>query len=263
MEPASALGPIDAQILWQGKVFSAGALIEKVDKIKAEVVATGVLNKAYIPILQSVSPGELQNAENALEFAKVLVRDWLVQYKFKDWNVHRSRSQAVTAEEKTDRAAEIAAALCDHRHWKTHGRSIHIDDLRAMRLEITDYTDQPDLAEAIQRYYALLQLTFESAIYKVFETTNSRIIRIDLQKGGAPGPPISPDKLTGAEVVAKCPKCGTETKIAARFEKGSPIPAGHQPWPTGDQLKCPQCKFVNNLGPVKKQIESQTGKRII
>lgn len=81
MEPVSALGPIDAQILWQGKVFSAGALIEKVEKIKQEVALTKILNKAYIPILQSVSPGELQNAENSLEFAKILVRDWLVRYK--------------------------------------------------------------------------------------------------------------------------------------------------------------------------------------
>jgi ClpP class serine protease len=34
MEPASALGPIDAQILWQGKVFSADALIKGIEKIK-------------------------------------------------------------------------------------------------------------------------------------------------------------------------------------------------------------------------------------
>jgi len=36
MEPASALGPIDAQILWQGKVFSADALIKGIEKIKKD-----------------------------------------------------------------------------------------------------------------------------------------------------------------------------------------------------------------------------------
>jgi ClpP class serine protease len=37
MEPASAIGPIDAQMAWQGKVFSADALLEGVDKIKKEL----------------------------------------------------------------------------------------------------------------------------------------------------------------------------------------------------------------------------------
>jgi len=51
MEPASAIGPIDAQLSWQGKVFSAEALLEGMKKIKKEVTSTGVLNKAYIPML--------------------------------------------------------------------------------------------------------------------------------------------------------------------------------------------------------------------
>ncbi len=34
LEPVSALGPIDAQIQWQGKVFSAHALLEGMEKIK-------------------------------------------------------------------------------------------------------------------------------------------------------------------------------------------------------------------------------------
>ncbi len=84
MEPASALGPIDAQMSWQGKVFSADALIEGMEKIKREVDKSGTLNRAYIPMLQALSPGELQSAQNALNFAKKLVANWLVQYKFKN-----------------------------------------------------------------------------------------------------------------------------------------------------------------------------------
>ncbi len=73
MEPASALGPIDAQISWQGKTFSAEAFLEGMEKIKQEIEEIGVLNKAFIPILQALSPGEIQSAENALKFAKTLV----------------------------------------------------------------------------------------------------------------------------------------------------------------------------------------------
>lgn len=59
MGPESALGPIDAQLMWQGKTFSADALLKGIEKIKEEIQRTGVLNKAYIPILQGISPGEI------------------------------------------------------------------------------------------------------------------------------------------------------------------------------------------------------------
>jgi len=37
------------------------------EKIKAEVEGSGNLNKAYIPILQGISPGELQSADEHLQ----------------------------------------------------------------------------------------------------------------------------------------------------------------------------------------------------
>ena len=73
MGQTSALGPIDAQLAWQGKQFSAHALLAGVDKIKDEVQKTGILNKAYVPMLQTLSPGELEHASNALAFATKLV----------------------------------------------------------------------------------------------------------------------------------------------------------------------------------------------
>ena len=168
MEPMSALGPIDAQISWQGKQFSAHALLEGMDKIKDEVVSTGTLNRAYVPILQNISPGELQHAQNALDFASDLVTEWLATYKFRDWNTCKSSGDPVTPELRRERAKEIAAQLRDHNRWKTHGRSIKIADLRQMGLLVTDYSKLPDVCDAIRRYYTLLQMTFASNIYKLF-----------------------------------------------------------------------------------------------
>jgi len=71
MGPGSALGPIDAQLLQDGKTYSADALIEGLNRIKAEVQASGKLSPAYIPFLQKLSPGEIEHAHNALEFARV------------------------------------------------------------------------------------------------------------------------------------------------------------------------------------------------
>ena len=65
-------------------------------------------------------------------------------------------------EEKTERAEEIANQLSNHSHWLTHGRSITIRDLREMKLKVTDYSENKDLHEALNRYYTLLQMTFHS-----------------------------------------------------------------------------------------------------
>lgn len=257
MEPASALGPIDAQLSWQGKVFSADALIEGMEKIKGEVEKTGTLNRAYIPMLQALSPGELQSAENALNFAKTLVADWLARYKFKNWNTHSTTGIAVTEDEKKLRAGEIATSLCDHKKWLTHGRSIKISDLEAMGLRITDYSQQPDLAEAIRRYHTLLQMTFDSThIYKVFETPDSQIIRFVT-------PAVPPPKDADAVIVeVPCPKCSAVSKVQANLKK-VPLQAGNHRFPADNRFKCPSCADEIDITDARRQIEVQSKKSVI
>lgn len=271
METASALGPIDAQMTYQGKIFSAHALLEGMKKIKDEVTQTGVLNKAYIPILQNISPGELQHAENAYDFARDLVTDWLVRYKFKGWTTHSSNGQLVTTEERKARAQQIAEQLRDHGKWKTHSRSIKIDDFRAMRLKITDYTEDPALCDAIRRYYTLLQMTFASNVFKIFETPQSQIMRLEaIQQVAFPGGPIpglpvpaQVKDIQAAEIGVQCGKCSNQIKVHAPFSKGLPLPVGSIPFPADNKLKCPACGNELNLADARRQIEAQTRKPII
>lgn len=261
MEPASALGPIDAQLSWQGKVFSADALIAGMDKIKEEVILTGGLNKAYIPILQGISPGELQSAQNALDFAKVLVRDWLIQYKFKEWAVHRSTGLPVTEVERKARAEEIARKLCDHGRWLTHGRSIKIEHLRDMRLEITDYSESPELADAIRRYYTLLQMTFDSNVYKIFETPTSQILKV--ANPVVQTPVLDIRQADVANFDTACPKCKFVLHIQANFVKSQPLQPNYIPFPANNKISCPNCKTEIDLLPARRDLESKVKKPII
>ena len=112
MGKTSSLGPIDAQIVFNSKRFSAEAFLEGLDKIKQEVISNGRLNPAYIPILQNISPGEIQHCENAQSFSKILVTQWLSKYKFKYWDRHSKSGEPVTEDEKNKRADEIADTLC-------------------------------------------------------------------------------------------------------------------------------------------------------
>lgn len=262
MEPVSSLGPIDAQLFWQGKVFSADALIEGMEKIKQEVEKTGVLNKAYIPILQGISPGELQSAENALEFAKVLVTDWLARYKFKNWTQHAGTGKPVSEKEKKARANEIATALCNHRRWKTHGRSIKLSDLEEMRLKITDYSKVPELADAIRRYYTLLQMTFATNIYKVFETPRSQIYRFLAPQVATPQGP-SPADAEVAILEIPCGKCGTKSRVQANLNRNQPLQAGCLPFPADNRFSCPTCGAVSDLSDARRQVEAQSKKPVV
>lgn len=272
MDKNSALGPIDAQITWQGKTFSAHALLEGMNKIKEEVSRTNTLNRAYVPILQNLSPGELQHAQHALDFARDLVTDWLATYKFKDWRMHSSSNQPVSAEDKKQRAKEIAQQLCDHSRWKTHSRSIKIDDLRQMRLMVTDYGDSADLHDAIFRYYTLLQMTLSGNIFKIFETPMSQIIRtevIQLQGGNqlVPGAvPMPPGGNPAAvELRIECRKCGTVFVVQARMDPSVPPKPGAVQFPDDSLVKCagPNCLETHDLAPARRQVEGQFGRAIV
>lgn len=259
MEPSSALGPIDAQMFQNGKYYSAHAYLEGFKKIKEEVASTGNLNKAYIPILQNISPADLQACENAQEFSKVLVSRWLTDYKFKYWDTHKSTGVPVTSEEKMARAEEIATLLCDHQKWLTHGRSLTIRELRNdLQLEIIDYSDNKDLCEAIRRYYILLRMSFETtAIFKVFETPTSQIYRHELTQQ------ITTQNVNSALIDFKCIKCGKITKIQARLDKSAPIEKEAVLFPQSNKFVCPHCSQEHDIIDLRRQIESQTKKKIV
>ena len=264
MNDESAVGPIDAQILQKGKVFSAHALLLGMDQIKHEIEETGHLNRIYIPMLQNLSPGELQQARHAQEFAVGLVRKWLASYKFKDWTRHTS-GEPVNDQEKHDRADEIATALSNHSRWKTHGRSIKISDLHELGLRVTNFDEDHDLADAIRRYYILLRMTFESNIFKLFETPTSQIVRYE--RGNITPPEVPTDakqaQLDQAVVKLTCKKCNTVMTVQGNLARQSPLKAGHLPFPASNTLQCPTCGVAHDLIQARQQIEAQSKKLLL
>lgn len=258
MEPSSALGPIDAQMIQNNKRFSAHAFLEGLKKIKEEVIEKNNLNRAYIPILQNISPADIQACENAQDFSKILVTQWLSKYKFKYWDTHSSGAK-VTSNEKEKRAEEIATTLCNHGKWLTHARSLTLKDLREMRLQVTDYSEQEELCDAIRRYYTLLMITFDiTSIFKVFETPSSQIYRHLLSEQQ-----IQPANAKKIKIDFTCNKCGTMSKLQANFEKGIPLDKGTTPFPDDNIFICPKCSSRHDLSPLRMQIESQTKKQIV
>ena len=263
MGPGSALGPIDAQMSWKNKVFSADAFLQGLEEMKKEANDQG-LNKAHIPILQQISPGEIQRARNALKFARDLVGKWLEKYKFHDWTVHTSSNAPVTIEERRETAHRIAKDLCDHQRWLTHGRSIKIQDLRDLGLKITDFSTNRELNDAIRRYRALLQMTFESNMYKLFETEYGMIGRF-----ANVNPAVQDTIRKGAKkhnilnVDTKCSSCKKDIPLQFRFADGIPPQKGRIPYPKDDTVTCPHCGRQANIAALRDRIERDSEKEVI
>lgn len=157
MDYSSALGPIDPQVPnGDGHLVPALGYLDHVERM-IEKSEQGTLTDAEFAILQNQDLATLRRYEQARDLSVSLLKDWLVKYKFKDWDNHSSTGDQVTVAEKGQRAQEIAEALSDHKRWHSHGRMIGITTLTAdLRLRIEDYTEIPDLKSAIRKYSDLL-----------------------------------------------------------------------------------------------------------
>lgn len=160
MSKSSSLGPIDPQVQRNDGTFvPAMGYLEQFEKI-AEKSKTGTVSPAEIDMLRRLDLGDLNRYEQARNLTVTLLTRWLVNYKFKYWNTHKTtpatKGAAVTQAEKEARAEEIARKLGDISIWHSHGRHICIETLKKeLKLKIEDYTQNQDLATSIDIYHGL------------------------------------------------------------------------------------------------------------
>lgn len=165
MDYSSSLGPIDPQVEVQGpngqtQWVPALGYLDKVNEL-IEKSAEGKLTHAELVMLQKQDLAMLRRYEQAKELTIALLKNWLVKYKFKNWDTHQTNpqklGQPVTFEEKTARAEDIAVLLSENSEWHSHGRSINIETLRTkLRLKIEDYSGQAERTKLIRGYNDLI-----------------------------------------------------------------------------------------------------------
>lgn len=151
MDYTSVLGPIDPQVPnKEGRFVPALGYLDKVNDLldKAE---NGTISQAEFLILKDFDLAELRQYEQARDLTVDLLKEWLVKYKFKDWEKHRN-GNSVSNEEKEQRAEEIARKLGDYSKWKSHARPLNIEYLRNIGLKIVDYSDLQERV-LIREYY--------------------------------------------------------------------------------------------------------------
>lgn len=152
MDYFSVLGPIDPQVPNKdGHYVAALGYLDKVNEFITKA-SNGQLTNAELIWLKEIDLAELRSFEQARDLTIDLLKNWLVTFKFKNWNNHRDGT-AVTLEQKTARAEEIAKELSDNKKWKSHGRGINIEKLTELKLKIDDYSTKNTLRSLIREYY--------------------------------------------------------------------------------------------------------------
>ena len=160
MDYFSVLGPIDPQVQNKdGKWVAALGYLDKINELITKA-QNDELTQAEFIILKDFDLAELKEYEQAKNLTIALLEKWLVKFKFKNWDKHRTNpnliGQNVTENQKIIRAKNIADKLRDNNLWKSHGRPINIETLKELGLEIDDYSDDAKMRELIRSYYELL-----------------------------------------------------------------------------------------------------------
>lgn len=160
MDYSSSLGPIDPQVFNGKSYVPALGYLDKVDELLTKA-REGTLTNAELIILQNQDLAMLRSFEQAKNLTIALLEKWLVEYKFKDWNIHRTneklKGSQVSLEEKKERAKKIARDLGDNKRWHSHGRMISARTLQnELKLDVDDYSENQNLRHLIRNYNDLL-----------------------------------------------------------------------------------------------------------
>ncbi|MDO8446609.1 MAG: ATP-dependent Clp protease proteolytic subunit [Deltaproteobacteria bacterium] len=160
MDYSSSLGPIDPQV-YNGKEYvPALGYLDQVEKL-LEKAKNKTITQAEFLILQNQDLAMLSRYEQAKNLTVTLLKKWLVEYKFHDWDMHHTtvgkKGKPVTKKEKEKRAEEIARQLGDNKLWHSHGRMIGINTLtNTLKLQIEDYSKETELRTLIRSYNDLI-----------------------------------------------------------------------------------------------------------
>jgi hypothetical protein len=121
-----------------------------------------------------MDPYHIGMAKASSELIEKMVAEYLVEYKFKDWLTHEDRTTQVTDDDKQKKAREIAHLFCSHSTWKAHDKGISREVAWTLcKLKISAVENEPGLAKALRRFWALLYFTFENtSVRKIYSSDN-------------------------------------------------------------------------------------------
>lgn len=158
MGKQSNLGPIDPQM----NGMPAMGVLREFEQAIVEIKADPARIALWQMIIGKYHPSFLQQCQNAIEWSKTVVEEWLKTGMF------AGDSKAST------KAAHIVKELTNDDVMKNHSRHVHIEQCRKMELRIVDLEDDPRLQDLVLTiHHAYMQTIGEALqITKIVENHN-------------------------------------------------------------------------------------------
>lgn len=155
MGKQSNLGPIDPQMNGMPATGVLREFEQAINEIKGDPARIAV----WQVIIGKYHPSFLQQCKNAIDWSKTVVEDWLRTGMFEG-----DRRAAA-------KAARIVKALTDDDAMKNHGRHVHIDQCRALKLRIADLEKDQQLQDLVlTTHHAFMQTLGEAGhVTKIVE----------------------------------------------------------------------------------------------
>lgn len=160
MDYTSSLGPIDPQVHNGKEWVPALGYLDQVENMIAKSAAN-ILTDAELVILQNLDLAMLSRYEQAKNLTVTLLKQWLVEYKFRHWTKHQTdplkKGKNVTKKEKEEQAEKIANLLSNNKLWHSHGRKIGVKTLQdVIKLKIEDFSEDIPFRNTIRSYTEFL-----------------------------------------------------------------------------------------------------------
>lgn len=175
----SQLGPIDPQMIMNGRAFSAVSVKAQFEMAKRDINEDIKNAHVWAPILGGMPPGILVEAQHAADYSEEIVRNWLSKKGY-------------------DNAASIAQYFNSPDFHKSHGKRINKEDAKAIGLRIENLEDNQEFQDAVLTAYHAITIIFEkSPATKMIASNNSnkRWVKNLVVNNMIPNIPLPPNFL--------------------------------------------------------------------
>ena len=165
MGKQSNLGPIDPQF----GGMSCAAIIEEFEEAVKDVTDNPAAAKVWSQIIGKYHPTFIGDCKKAIDWSETIVKEWLIENMFAEYK------------DKKQRANKVLRTLSSHNKTFSHSRHIHVDELKALGLDIIeleglddrpidDCKDLQDCVLTLQHSY--MQTISSSDAVKIIENHN-------------------------------------------------------------------------------------------
>ncbi len=178
----SQLGPIDPQMVGNGRSMPARAVVQQFQQARSEVMDNVASAHVWAPILGTIGPALLKEAENVIAYSEDIVAGWLGRYMFRE------------EEDPSSEGKRVARQFNEAGTMNDHGHRIGRDEAQGWGVKAHALESDQALQEAVLTAYHAMTMLFEHAAgtklmitssgntwMKNFETAEQQMARLQQQ----------------------------------------------------------------------------------